>query len=471
MLRHMARLRRLLDRERERELLEQAWRDALRGEPQFIAISGRRRVGKTFLLSHFARGKRALFFGATQQAEAVELGRLHEAVRRDLGARPAALAGGGFTSWEGALHFLFALAEEEPLLVVLDEVPYLTRSTRGFASIVQHAWDHRPAALRLLLVVSGSAISTMTALLGPRGPLRGRPTRTLEMEPFTAQAARAFLPRLDPAAFFEAYAACGGYPLHLERWDQSRSTQENLLALAGEAGTLLLEDAESMIREELASPSVHARVLATIGRGRTAHSEIAAEVGQRVQYSLELLERTGFIRRAVPLGAPRGARGRYELADPYLRFWFRLLASDVALIEAGQGAAVLRRKREEWQAQVGWTFEEAARDHARRLVAGGRLARDLVVGRWWLHRGRTSYEVDVLGLHGDRTALLGEARWQEQPLGMQAFLDLQRMLQVAPRPLDDMTFAFWSRGGVTPDVRRAGALSYTPAEMLRQQPT
>lgn len=59
-------------------------------------------MGKTFLLSHFAQGRRAVSFGATAQAEAVELHRLLECVRRDLGDAAADLAGGGFQSWEFA---------------------------------------------------------------------------------------------------------------------------------------------------------------------------------------------------------------------------------------------------------------------------------------------------------------------------------------------------------------------------------
>src|SRR5437879_5207388 len=117
----------LLDRRGELRELENAWASASRGQAQLVVLWGRRRVGKTYLLSHFIKGKRAVFFGATQQAEAVELARLHEAVRRGLGDRTVDLAGGGFTSWEAALRYLAALAKGEPLAVVIDEVPYLLR--------------------------------------------------------------------------------------------------------------------------------------------------------------------------------------------------------------------------------------------------------------------------------------------------------------------------------------------------------
>ena len=219
---------RLLDRDAERLRLDRAWAAARRGQPQFVMVWGRRRVGKTFLLSHFVRGKRAVFFGATQQAEAIELGRLAEAVRRDLGDRVADLSGGAFASWEAALRFFAALASTEPLTVVLDEIPYLARSTPGFPSVVQAVWDHLPRTTHLLLVLTGSAVGTIEAMLGGRGALRGRPTDTLRLDPLDLANARRFLPRLDPVLFFEAYAACGGYPLHLRAWDPSASTDDNL---------------------------------------------------------------------------------------------------------------------------------------------------------------------------------------------------------------------------------------------------
>jgi hypothetical protein len=447
---------RFLNREAECVRLERAWAAAARGQPQLVVVWGRRRVGKTFLLSHVVKSKRAVFFGATRQAEAVELGRLAEAVRRDLGDRVADLAGGAFVSWETALRFFAALAATEPLAVVLDEVPYLARSTSGFASVVQAVWDHLPRRTRLLLVLTGSAVGTVEAMLGARGALRGRPTDTLRLDPLDPWQARAFLPRLDPVRFVEAYAACGGYPLHLSAWNPRASTGRNLDQLAGAAGGLLLEDASGILSEELPESGGYGRILAAIGRGRTRYAEIAGEAGQRVEYALDVLARAGFIAKVAPVGAPRGARGVYAIADAYLAFWFRVLYSDLALIEGGQGAAVLRRARPRWQDHVGQVFEDMARRHAGRLVARGDLPSDLVVGRWWAVSGETC-EIDVLGLQGRRTALVGEARWQAKPLGVPELEALRLKTARAPDPVESPTYAFWGRAGITEEARRAGA--------------
>lgn len=457
----------LLNRTRELARLADAWRAAAQTS-QFVAVEGRRRVGKTYLLGHFAAGQRSLFFGATRQSEAVELQRLYETVQRDMGSQVAALTGGGFQSWSAAFKFFFALAAKQPTVVVLDEIPYLTGSTPGFASILQHEWDHRPRDARLLLVTSGSAISTMTAMFGPRGPLRGRPTDTLQVEPLSAYEARPFLPRLAPDKFIEAYAACGGYPLHLEKWDPRRTTGANLLALAASAGGLLLDDAQGMIQEELAATSTHAMVISEIGRGRSKFSQISSALqGKQIAYSLNLLERAGFIRKAVPLAAPKGAHGYYEIGDAYLSFWHRVLASDVNLIEAGQGAAVLARRREEWAKHVQWTFEEAARDHARRLVASGGLPKDMLLGRWWRNDHGLDVEIDVLGIQGHNASLIGGARWSPKPLPLSALTEMERMAAHVPKPARTITYALWARSGTDPAIARRGALTFTVADMLR----
>jgi uncharacterized protein len=459
------RLRPLLDRDQETRLLEAAWQRAVAGASELAVVWGRRRVGKTFLLSHFAAGRRAVHFGATQQSQGVELRRFAETVRSQLGDRALDLAGGGFRDWEGALRFATALAADEPLLLILDEVPYLAQSTPGFASIVQTVWDHLPTGTHLMLALTGSAISTVEAMLGPSGPLRGRPTLRLRLEPVDPLGGRLFLPKLDPTSYLEAYAACGGYPLHLLAWDEQASTTKNLRRLAVTPGGILLDDATGILREELPDTGGYPRILAAIGRGATRFSEIASEADQRIDHALDVLIEAGFVRKALPIGSPRGARPGYEIADPYLAFWFSLLYQNVQLIDSGQGGAVLQRTEPLWQRHLGWVFEELARSHARRLVVRGELPGDLVVGRWWATRG-PQCELDVLGLRGSRTALLGEARWQARPLSVSVLNELRQKLAYVPSPLDDPTYVLWGRHGVEGRVAASGGLGFGLEHML-----
>jgi len=458
-------LRTLLAREAETGRLNVAWERAQSGEAQLVVVWGRRRTGKTFLLSHFVAGKRSIFFSATQQAEAIELTRLQEAIGRDAGPEMADLSGGGFSGWETALRFFAAASRAEPLVVVLDEIPYLARSTPGFASVVQAVWDHLPEDSRLMLVLTGSAVGAMETMLGAQGPLRGRPTVTLRLDPVGIEQASAFLPDLSPVNLVEAYAACGGYPLHLKAWDQGASTLDNLLGLACSPGGVLLEDAEGILGEELPDSGGYPRVLAAIGRGRTRMSEIQTDADQRVEHPLDVLVRSGMVRRALPLGAPKRARPLYEIDDVYLAFWFRVLYSDLAQMAGGAGPAVLARRQPQWQGHLGWLFEAMARAHASQLVAGGVLPEDLLVGRWWASSGPPC-EVDVMGRRGSRTELIGEARWQDRPLGLRDLRALMAKSVLVPDRAEDIRYALWGRRGVEPEVLATGAFGSSLEDML-----
>jgi hypothetical protein len=248
-------------------------------------------------------------------------------------------------------------------------------------------------------------------------------------------------------------------------WNEDADTAANLLALAATPGGILLEDAAGILREELSDVGGYARVLGAIGRGRTRYSAIASEAQQRIEHSLDVLVTSGFVRKALPVGAPRGARPDYEIDDPYLAFCFGVLYSSLPEIETHQGPAVLARVEPAWQRHLGAVFEETARAHARRLVERGELPSDLVVGRWWSSSGEPC-EVDVLGLLGTHTHLLGEARWQQRPLDRRDLEMLHRKVTRVPHPSEAPIYALWGRGGVDSDVRRAGGLGFDVEQML-----
>jgi hypothetical protein len=187
-------------------------------------------------------------------------------------------------------------------------------------------------------------------------------------------------------------------------------------------------------------------VLEAIGAGATRRSRIADLAGQRVDLPLETLRRGGSVRRSTPVGAVRRTPPLYELADPHLRFWFFVLGHLVERIQGGEGEAVLERQWPRWQQHVGWTFEEVARAHARRLVTAGSLPLDTLIGRWWSTTG-VEAEIDVVGMQGGRTALLGEARWSRRGFDQR---DVARLEELSARLPDarDALFGFWSRGDV-----------------------
>jgi hypothetical protein len=428
-------------------------------------VWGRRRVGKTYLLTHFASGKRAVYFTATRQdTEERQLSRFAERLREELGEELRDLAPATFPDWEAALRFVVRLAEHEPLLVVLDEAPRLTSARGDFADLVSAVWENRVRQHRLMLVLSGSAVATMEHMLGPHGGLHRRAGTELRMDPFPLVDAAAFQPALPPEGLLQAYAACGGYPLHLQRWDPERSVDENLIALAFSPGGLLLRDAPDILSEDLDWRGGYERVLTAMAGGARRRSRIAGRARQRIDYTLDRLRRAGYVRVVRSIGSGGSADPMYEIADDYLAFWFAVLRDDADLIEGGQGGPVRRRTAGRWQTHLGRVFESEARAHARRLVSEGRLPADTIIGRWW--RDEVA-EIDVLGLSGDRVVLIGECRWQAKPVTERDLAELRAKAAALGNLGADTLFAFWARGGATPALHKhPDVLVFTAADLL-----
>jgi AAA+ ATPase superfamily predicted ATPase len=164
----------LVGRASERAALDAAWTRASGGLPELVVIWGRRRVGKTYLLTHFAMHKRAVYFTATRQdTDERQLRRFAEHLHEQLGDELRDLAPETFRDWEAALRFIVRLAETQPLLVVLDEVPRLTDGRSDFADTLSAVWENRVRDQKLMVVLSGSAVSVMEQLTTPRPEGRG----------------------------------------------------------------------------------------------------------------------------------------------------------------------------------------------------------------------------------------------------------------------------------------------------------
>ena len=135
--------------------------------------------------------------------------------------------------------------------------------------------------------------------------------------------------------FITASSVCGGYPLHLDQWEESRSVEDNLRRHAYEPAGILVRDAMDILGEDLDWRGGYERVLTAIGYGARRRSRIAGRAQQRIDYTLERLRRAGYVRRVVPVGRTT-ADPLYEIADTHLAFWFGVLRADVDLIEGGQ---------------------------------------------------------------------------------------------------------------------------------------
>lgn len=332
-----------IGRERELGVLEELWSSA---DAELFVLYGRRRVGKTELLQQFCQGRKAVYFQAAQVREKDNLRAFRDALATSLDDPLAASI--EFPDWGAALDFAVERAGGERLGLVLDEFPYLCEATRGLPSIVQRFWDSKGKKSRLLLVLCGSQVSFMEReVLAERSPLFGRRTAQRRLEPLRPPDALRFFPRWDVETRALAYAALGGMPAYLRRFDDGRSLRENLLREVFRPEGYLFDEVQFLLRNELSSPATYNSILAAVARGERRLGDIALAVGidsTTANKYLTVLRELGLVEREVPITDPdplRSRRGAYRVADRFLAFHFRHLQPHLSLVNAGRGERVL----------------------------------------------------------------------------------------------------------------------------------
>lgn len=431
------------------------------GHGRFVVVRGRRQVGKSRLVEEFlARNDTpSVYFQATKGRPANhELAVFADAVAGSgLAAAALVRAGARFSSWDAALALIGATATPQaPAVVVLDEVPYLFEQDPSTEGALQTAWDRHLRDRPVLLIVIGSDLSVMSALLEYGRPLFGRPTREMIVEPLTpADVADAL--GLGALEALDAYLVVGGFPLLVNSWRGASSAREYLSAQLDDPTGPLLVVGERVLAAEF-PPQAQARlVLSVIGAGERTFSAIAQRSGvdgTSLTRALELLVEKRVVERMVPLSSRPSRLVRYAVADPYLRFWLRFLDAGLELVQRGRGDLLLRMIDGAWSVYRGKAIEPVVRRGLRRLLPLEGLGDAAAVGSYWTRS--QNLEVDLVGADDPRpptrVRFLGSVKWRDQePFGAQDLTPLLLARERVPGASGATSLVGVSSAGFHPD--------------------
>ena len=430
---------------------------------ELLIVWGRRRVGKTELLSRFVSGHRGLLFEATSGTEADQLRDLSRALAEATGS--PVLWEQSLTSWNAALAAIEQYATER-CVVVLDEFQYLVQSTPDLPSLLSRWWRERGRELPLVLVLSGSEVSFFERdILGHGSPLYGRRTGQLQLAPFSYREAALFTPGYSAEDRIRAFAVWGGMPYYLAQIDPEQTVADNILHKVLARDAVLREEARLLLFQELSEPRLHFSVLRSIAVGDTRVSEIANRIGadsSTVSRVLDALASLLLVRRVVPVTATIRARTKqtsWEILDPYLRFWFRFVLpyEDRLGQPEGQRTHLEMTVLPALDAFVSKpVFENVAQSYLQQQLSAA------CVGPWWgkvpTGEGRRTEtrEVDAVALDGDGTiTALGSCKWTTAPMGL-AEENLLSWLEpfVTAGRVGDPAHWFFSRSGFDEGLRR-----------------
>ena len=149
---------------------------------EFAVIYGRRRVGKTALITQFIRDKDAIYFMGVESSSKQNLENLSKSI---IEYSSGIEADTSFLSFQAALEYVFKLAETKRLILVIDEYPYVARASKSLASTLQMLIDRYRDSSKLMLILCGSSMSYMEdQVLAYKAPLYGRRSAQFKILPF-----------------------------------------------------------------------------------------------------------------------------------------------------------------------------------------------------------------------------------------------------------------------------------------------
>jgi len=384
------------------------------GPGQLVLLYGRRRIGKTALLRHWAtQADVPVTYWVAERELAPFQRRRFFARLLGVPLEQAPIFESWPDLWQAAATFL----GDKQHVIILDELPYAVESDPTILSALQHAWDQYFQHSRTLIFLCGSQMHTMETLLTGQSPLFGRMTGQWFLRPLTFGTLPTFLPHWSADELVAAYAVVGGVPAYLEWLDPQRSLVENLKHVVLAPGSLFLSEPTLILSDELRDPRVHRTIIQAIGMGaHTLNAISAAAFVNKTHLSAYLarLQELRLVERKLPAAVPpaeqrRSRQGRYHLSDPFFRFYFRFIAPAQDDLNY-QPETVLPAIQQGLRAFVGQTaFEELARQWVRQAGRSGALGwTPQVVGSHWSRQ----VQVDVVAIDWQRKQiLLGECKW------------------------------------------------------------
>ncbi len=330
----------LIGREQEKEILSKLLKS---GQAEFVAIYGRRRVGKTYLVRQFFQEQIVFSFTGAFETETniqinnfwVELKRVHP--KAEFQKTPQ--------NWSEAFHrltdYLITLRETNAKIVIfIDELPWLDRTGAGFVSALEYFWNQNGSQFNNLIFVScGSAASWMIGkLLKAQGGLHNRVTCRIELKPFSLKETKEFCNyknlKFNNYQLTQLYMILGGIPYYWQAVGQGKSVAQVIENLCFENNGVLTKEFEYLYHSLFKNADKHIKVIEALSGHPygLSRNQILAESkvtnGGVFVKVIENLIDCGFIKALAPFGK-KNKDTVFRVIDFYSVFYLKYIVGNI----------------------------------------------------------------------------------------------------------------------------------------------
>jgi len=392
----------IVGREKEKKILYEVYNSNI---SEFVAVYGRRRVGKTFLIREFFAEK--LVFDVAGLAKA---GTKEQLVnfnislnRNNLGERFAVTK-----NWLTAFEQLITLvgkSQQKQKVIFFDEISWMDTPRSGFIIALEHFWNGWACARKdIKLIVCGSASSwIINKLINNHGGLHNRLTRTIHLKQFTLSECKQYFKsrKMDLSRYqiAECYMSIGGIPYYLSRMEKGLSVAQNIDQMFFSTDAQLKNEFKNLYASLFSNSTDYLQVVAALSKkmkglsrnGIVETTKITS--GGRLTEILQNLEHCGFI-RSYPSFDKKKRNVLYQLIDPFTLFYYRFIEKNEYNDEQFWSNSLDTPMRNSW---AGYAFEILALLHIKEIKeALGIAGIQSLVSSWRSEKTSPGAQIDLI---------------------------------------------------------------------------
>ena len=419
-------MKQFVDRELEMETLQNEYE---RDGSALVVLYGRRRVGKTTLISEFIKDKKALFFLASEEAEAQNRNAFKEKVAEFIDSD--LLRSADIKNWDVLFKAIMDTPLESKPVIVLDEFQYLGKANPAFPSIFQRIWEEILKDKSVMVILCGSLISMMESqTLAYGSPLYGRRTAQIRLKQIPFGYYHEFFPNKSRRELIEMYAVTGGVPKYIELFSESKDIYSAIQKCVLNRSGYLYDEPHFLLQQEVSEVGSYFSIIKAIAAGNSKLSAISSILeikSTSLTKYLKTLIDLDILEREVPIteeNAEKSKKGLYKIKDNYLRFWFAFVYPNMSFIESGHSRIVMNKIRNSLvKNHIAFVYEDVCKERMWDLNGEGAWPFNFTkIGRYWDSKD----EIDIVALDPEgKNLILGECKYWAEPVGVSVLRDLE----------------------------------------------
>lgn len=424
----------------------------LRSDGQMVSlVYGRRRIGKSELIKQCLRESdiTSIYYECKQTSEMNNVESLAEIVSEVFRFPRVA-----FSGIEELLKFLFEKSAQGKIILVLDEYPYIRENVKGLDSILQSLIDRYRDTSNLKLILCGSYVDTMRALLEKQNPLYGRVDVTIELKPMDYYESAYFYSGFSDEDKVRLYSVFGGVPYYNRLIDAEKTVRENVIELIASPGARLENEVLMYLNSEISKIVNANEVFEALAKGFSRYKDILDQShvssGPALVDVLDKLIRMDVVKRESPINDERNRKkAGYYISDNLSLFYYKYIFRNISRIGIMEPNVFYDKyiDNDFETKHVPYIFEDICRQYLIRMNLAGRMEEPFdKIGKYYYDDPvrRLNGEFDIV-TRDDKGYIFYEVKFRKEPLTVDVVA--AEIAQVKEAKLPCYKYGFFSRSG------------------------